>query len=453
MSAPPEVPSAGTSPTLLRRVVSDQVFRSLTREASGAFALYVGGTLLSFLLNLALARLLGASGAGIFFLALTVATVAALLGRLGLDNAMLRFAAAFAGAKEWGKAAGVERTGLRVAMVSSVGAAAAVAVLGGWMARSLFGSPELVVPLRLMAVAVVPLALARLYGELLKAISRVWHAVLVESVTIPLVALPTLLILAPLLGVPGAALAYLFGASVALGYGVWRWRRTLPAPADVSPFPVGRLLETSLPLLWVAGMDLLMRSVDVLALGAWWTSTEVGIYGVAARVSLLTGFVLMSINAVVAPRFAALHARGETRKLAEMARKSTLLITLLTLPILAPLLAVPEWVLGLFGPEFRVGGTALMILVAGQLVKVVTGPVGYLLMMSGHEKLMRNAIVVAGTANVVLNVVLVPPFGILGAAGATALSLAGLNVASAILVWKTLGIVTLPLMGSGAAHE
>ncbi len=451
MSAPSDAPAGSRRPAVLHRLLPDRVLRGLAREAGSAFVLYAFGAALSFLLNVVLARVLGASGAGAFFLAFTALTVASLVGRLGLDNALLRFSGAFAGSDEWERVAGVERTGIRLALVGSVAAALAVVLLSGWLARDLFRSPDLVLPIRILALAVVPFALSRLYGELLKGVSRVRSAVLVQNVLVPVVALPLILLMGREWDVPGATLAYLVASGMAAVIGWWLWRRAVPAGPPERSFPVGRLLRTSFPLFWVAGLDLVMRSVDVIALGTWWSTEEVGVYGVAARVSLLTSYVLVSVNAVAAPRFAALHARGEPDRLEGFARKATLLIALLTLPALLLLLAVPASVLGLFGSEFRAGAGALTVLIAGQLVNVATGPVGYLLMMSGHEKLMRNNVAAAAVLNVLLNVVLVPPFGIMGAAVATAVSLAVMNVVSAVLVHRALGILTLPLpIGSGS---
>ena len=83
---------------------------------------------------------------------------------------------------------------------------------------------------------------------------------------------------------------------------------------------------------------------------------------------------------------------------------------------------------------------------AGQFVNVATGSVGYLLMMCGHEKLMRNNIAFAAFFNVVMNLILIPTLGINGAAISTATSLALMNLVSVVLVQRKLSIVTVPLL-------
>jgi len=113
-------------------------------------------------------------------------------------------------------------------------------------------------------------------------------------------------------------------------------------------------------------------------------------------------------------------------------------------PVLTIFLVWPKLILKLFGPEFIFADKALTVLALGQFVNVATGSVGYLLMMSGHEKLMRNNIIFAAVLNVAFNIILIPRFGIVGAASSTAAALSVMNIVSMGLVyWKT-GLLTFP---------
>ena len=103
-------------------------------------------------------------------------------------------------------------------------------------------------------------------------------------------------------------------------------------------------------------------------------------------------------------------------------------------------------------PWSLIMAAALVILAAGQAVNVFTGPVGYLLMMTGRESLMRNTIMGSTLLNVALNAALIPSLGAIGAAVATATSLAVMNICSAVLVRRELSILTLPLPSRAPAH-
>jgi O-antigen/teichoic acid export membrane protein len=114
-------------------------------------------------------------------------------------------------------------------------------------------------------------------------------------------------------------------------------------------------------------------------------------------------------------------------------------------PILLLFVLFPAKVLALFGAKFAGGAPVLAILAIGQFVNVATGSVGWILIMCGYERLMRNIIIVCATATVALNFLLIPLYGVVGAALATATTLALQMLVAAALVWRKLGLVTLPV--------
>ena len=96
-----------------------------------------------------------------------------------------------------------------------------------------------------------------------------------------------------------------------------------------------------------------------------------------------------------------------------------------------------------FGLDFIEGKTALYVLLFGQLINVLCGPVGYILMMTNKQKILRNIIVVSALLNISLNILLIPEYGILGAAFATTASLILWNISSLIYVYKKYGFITI----------
>ncbi len=280
---------------------------------------------------------------------------------------------------------------------------------------------------------------------------KIRDALLAEVVGTPLVSLPLLAWLATSWGVLGAVGAHVVATVLALAWGVVLWRRATPhlkgARAD---FDRRVLMHTSLPLFGIAVTGLAMTWADTLLLGVWEANRAVGIYGVAVRLSALTGFVLVSVNTIAAPKFAALYAKKEHEQLRRLAQDSTALMIAFALPLLIVFLAVPGKVLGLFGAEFEAGAVALGILAVGQFVNVGTGSVGYLLIMCGYERTYQKIMVVFAGLNVGLNLLLIPRYGVEGAAVATAASLAGMNLAAAAMVYRKLSILTLPLARLGS---
>lgn len=419
----------------------DVHMREVVRGASIAFTLRVVGAALSFTANVVLARLLGAEGAGIYYLAFTVTAISTVVGRLGLDNSLLRFSAATAAQEEWDRLAGLYRKGMGIATIAAGVISVVVALGAPSIAAFVFDEPDLTAPLRVMALSIVPFSLLTLYGELLKGLGRIRDAMLVDAVGIPVVHLPLLFLLAGPYGVVGAATSYAASTAVVLVAGRALWLRAAPqVRRRRGSFDTRLLLRTSLPLFWVASLYLVMGWTDNIMLGIFADSRAVGIYSVAFRTALLTKFLLLAVNSVVAPKFAALHAQGEFEALALLARRSARFIGLLAAPVLLLFVLLPRLVLLLYGGEFLDGDTALRILAAGQFVSAAAGSVGYLLMMSGHERALRDNVFRAAVFNVAANLILIPRLGATGAAAATAASIAFQNIGAVYLVRKHLGI-------------
>ncbi|MFQ5738306.1 MAG: flippase [Acidobacteriota bacterium] len=413
--------------------------------ASVSFVLRALATGLSFAFNLLLARLLGAEGAGLYYLALSVTAIGGVLGRLGLPNALLRFSAGHAAKEEWDKLAGLYREGMRTTVLASVAAMALVLITAPQIAELLFSEPALAAPLRLISLSILPSNLLSLHSELLRGLRKIREALLVQAVGVPLISAPFLAWLGSSWGVMGAVTAYLGATVLALCLGAAVWRRTTPQLRGLSgEFDRRLLVRTSLPMFWVAVTSLMVTWTDTILLGVWQDSESVGIYGIAVRLSALTSFILVAVNTVAAPKFAALYAQNDLRLLGSLARRTTTLMTLLATPLLILFMLVPHWVLRLFGPEFQAGGVALAILAVGQFVNVATGSVGYLLIMCGHEREYRKIMVTFAGFNLLLNILLIPKYGIEGAALATAATVAFGNIALAVMVYRKLSINSLP---------
>jgi O-antigen/teichoic acid export membrane protein len=169
-------------------------------------------------------------------------------------------------------------------------------------------------------------------------------------------------------------------------------------------------------------------------LGVWYDSADVGIYNVAMRIATILTLALAATNNIAAPKFAELYATGNLQTLSQLTRKTIIASTFIATVLVLPLIIFPGFVLGLFGADYAAGSTALVILAAAQWVNVASGPVGALFSMSGHEKILRNDIFVATILGIGLGLVLVPLYGINGAAWSTALAISVLNL---LLLWQT----------------
>jgi O-antigen/teichoic acid export membrane protein len=192
-------------------------------------------------------------------------------------------------------------------------------------------------------------------------------------------------------------------------------------------------------------MGLFVQWSGIITLGIFVKDEEVALFSVAQRISMLTSFVLIAVNLVVAPRFAAIFSSGSLSELKEISIFCSRLMLLVATPVLIIMLLFPGVLLGLFGEQYRQAEFMLQIMVVGQFVNVVTGSVGNLLNMTGHEKDMRNILLITGILAVLLSFTLIPLYGPVGAAFATSIALASQNLFAVLLVKKRLGFNVLKI--------
>jgi len=434
----------------------DDTLRDILRGSSIVFVLKVAGAGLAFAFNIVLARLLGAEGTGAYFLSLTVLTVGSIVGRLGLDEVFVRRVAADSDQGRWGRVRGVHRTGIMLATGLACGVAVVLFFGAPWIAEYGFGNTELAEPIALMGLAVVPLVLSRLYSQILKALKKIVVFTLIQKqgILVPGLSIVGTYVLCGWLGweVEGAVWAFIGSAVVATFVGVYVWRRAVPDGSSsvqqsswrddgsTESVSVGSLTRPGIPLFWVETLGFLRNQAGLLLLGVWVTEAEVGIYGTALRVALLTSFVLVAINSIVSPQIASLYESGSREKLDQVARYAVKISTLLATPPLLLFVLAPDFVLSLFGSEFKAGAVPLIILAIAQFLNVSTGPVGYLLIMTGREKQMRNVDLVATSVGIVLYLTLIPPYGAAGAAVAYGTAISVRYLGAAFTVARSLNI-------------
>jgi O-antigen/teichoic acid export membrane protein len=418
-------------------------FEGRALRIATAFAVQIAGVGLSFLFSVLLARLIGVAGVGLYFLAITVVDIGATISRLGLENAGLRFASIAYSQGDRGTLAALYRRSMGLAFGAGIVVALPVWLIVSHLPLGGDRAPELRAEFPLLVFALAPLALLIIQAEFLKGVGASSIGTFAHAVVPPLLLLTGSIALWLLNAATlhSIFLTYVIVALVSMihAVAVWNWR--LPGIwRERGAFDTRRLLRTSMPVLLVTSMNLVMGWTDILVLGIWADAKEVGIYGISMRIALLTAFVLGAINVVVAPQFAALHAEGNVTALRRLAQQSAFWTSVAAAPALLALMLVPDLILQLFGPQFKEGAWALRILALGQFVNLATGPVGTLLLMTGHEKLMRNNVAASAALNLLGNLILVPSYGAVGAAASTALSLSFMNIVSWITVRKKLHI-------------
>jgi len=205
------------------------------------------------------------------------------------------------------------------------------------------------------------------------------------------------------------------------------------------------LLSISFPLLMGQSMMLIMGKVDLFMLASMSSPEQVGIYNIALKLSMLSYLGLMAVNSIAAPKFSELHSSGDVQGLKKIVLQSTKTIFWISLPSIVIFLVVPESILSMFGDEFKIAAVTLIILSLGKMFSAISGSVGTFLQMVGKQKIFQNILLFAATLNIVLNYILIPKYGIEGAAFASCISSVVWNLWMIIYIKMNFGFYTIYL--------
>lgn len=187
-------------------------------------------------------------------------------------------------------------------------------------------------------------------------------------------------------------------------------------------------LHVSIPLVWAGLAMHIQAKADLLMLGAMVGLEETGIYSAAARITILISYILGIVETAIAPIISRKFHSGQIAEAKALYIKATWISGVSGALLFFGIAIWRDSIMLLFGEDFLGGVVVFLILGAGQLVNSITGPASFMLMVSGGQTQYSYAMIVMGVLNIGLNFLLIPRFGIVGAAVATAVSLSVVNL-------------------------
>ncbi len=403
------------------------------------FLIKIANQGLNFLLFVFLARLLGVGEFGIYVLAWSWARILLNFSKFGMDMAGTRHFPAYKDAQDWALFRSYYRYGniliwAKSLLTGIVGALCAWALsqyadLDGWRVY-------------LWAFAVLPFwSLLMFMQPLLRTFKKTISGLVPEMLVKPLSQM-VMLALVPLAGMAmtaeNAMITALLSCVLAWLVSLWLIRGVF---RDVPPAAERRTLSRewymyALALVLISSGSVVFRQADTVMIGAMIGTGEAGIYGAATRVANLATFVLTSVNLVAGTMISSHHHRGDHDRLQKLLATASGLIFAGTLAISLVLWFGAAPLMKLFGPEFAAGVWPLRWLLLGQVINALSGPVGYLMTLTGHHRLAAQIFTAMIVVNIVLNVALIPILGMNGAAIATAVATALWNIIMSVYVMK-----------------
>lgn len=414
--------------------------------ASGAGFALVGkflGRGIHILGQIIVARLLSPAIYGLYGLGWTILSILTIIAPLGLDKGVIRFSIDYL-FEDRSVVKGVILQSIVSSFLAGSLIGASVYFSAPWLA-SFFGKPDLVLIIKYFALVTPFATTLRVAASSTRITKRVYYFIFSETLSQPAVFFLVIIVSYiagwHLMGALGAALvSFIMGFLVSLYFVAITVRGFIPSETKAR-FITKELFAFSIPASFAGIFLLLLYWVDRLVVGYFRSEAELGIYQAVSQFSILFAIILSGFDTIFAPHIADLYRKKEITQLQELFRISTKWGLYISLPIFMIIVSVPKELLQIiFGADYIGGWASLIILSVGQLINVSTGAVGFIFVMTGNQNRWLISSCCLFIVSIVLNVILVPRWGINGAATGTAIALSGLFIVGLIQIKQILGI-------------
>ncbi|MFQ5612351.1 MAG: flippase [Anaerolineae bacterium] len=427
-----EAPLVETAETSVVAATSESNILTAAKGGGVKFfgTLFVYGV--RFGLALLFARLMGAGQYGIYSLADTTFEMLAAFAFLGLGPAMVRYIPIFVSRRDERSLWDTLQVGLGIPFMISALMGIGLFIFANPIAELAFHEPSLTSVLRIAAVGIPFWTLVSLMGAAALGFKRMEYGVLAQDISFPLIKI-LLVVLLALTGLTAlkAMSAHVLGviAGCFILFYLLNKLFRLKRPLGVGRTQTREMFKFSLPLYASDLITLLGNNVEILLLGALNTAVGVGIFRVADRVSAVGNAFYSSIFVASMPVVSELYHNDERQSLGRFYQTMTKWTFTFNLPLFLINIMFADSILAIFGESFVAGSIALTVLAIGNLTNALAGICGVLVVMTGKTWLNTLNSILVLTLTLTLNLLLIPRFGVLGAAAAMATAMTVLNLA------------------------
>ncbi|GCF06882.1 hypothetical protein KDI_04460 [Dictyobacter arantiisoli] len=445
-----DISTLDTLPMMVLKGIAGQqgdavpVMRSeLSGAAGGAAIVGLGnivGSILKFGSNYLLQVGFGAALYGLYSICFSMVQLTASLCNLGLSDTVIRYTAIYQRKRQIHSLAGL--------LMFCTCIAGLMGLLGGLcifrfstLVAILKHEPRLAPLLQLMAPLVPLLCLQSVWLGSLQGLKLFKWRALAERIIAPVILLALIVLffwLRP--GLFAVACAVMLSTLAGAGTcGYLLYRSVTISQRRRRSYEIQEWMSFAVFNFLTSVTEVLLESIDTLLLVVFVvTDIQIGHYNAAVKISDFIAMPLFSLNTMFAPTIAELHSQGEMRRLAMMYQIVNKWTILLSLPIfcIASLFAQP--LLLLSGRSFLAAWPLLVISAVGSMINAGTGSVGYVLLMTGHQKISFINSLLSVLLNIVLGILLIPHYGAMGTAIGTTMTLLIINIIRYIQVRKLL---------------
>jgi O-antigen/teichoic acid export membrane protein len=408
----------------------EQTLKNIAKGTIITFGGIVVGTILQFLTRVIFARGLGPNEYGQLILALSLLYIVGGIASFSFGTVLARFLSYYNRPENLPKQKGILISAFMLIFLISIFVTFVFFVLADDISISIFNMPELVPILHIFSLILPIFAFKLLFAGALRGYQQMGFLAISEQIFAQgaLVILGVFFIWTniKLVGVSiGYSLAIFMTTFLTLFFllrsakvfSIW-------GKIEASYDDTRSMFIFSLPIFVSQQLGQLRGRVDTLLLATLATASEVGIYNVAVPVARLLMLGLSSINGILLPSLSQFQANKDFENLKYTYKASSFWVLFLTFPLFLFIVTYPHQILEiLFGKQYTIAKSALLVLSCGLFINIISGPFGETLVAVGRPFGNTLVSVVSLTSSVILNIILIPVYGIVGAALASTLSL------------------------------
>ena len=429
---------------MIQKISSLFSSNEILKKSSISLLLKIIGSLLGYVFLLLVTRNSGASSWGIYILFLSVLNISSIFARLGLDTLTLKLVSASNFIVHQIKA--IYFSSFRLVLLFSIIVSSLLFFVSQSVSSLIFHTSSLTFIIKWIALILPLFALICVNENIFRGLKMIKEFAFFQRTAKMLCSVIFFTVFYFGFGMTDpqtVVLSYISALIVIFLVSTLLVSRIILAGNFSTFLKSNKMLKQSIPMMMSSSVLLIMSWADSLMIGSFIGEYEVGIYNVAVKVALLISFTLGAVNSISAPKISQAYNNNQILKFKNIVIQATKTIFYSSLPAISMIFIFPEFLLSFFGKEFLLAKSALLILAFSQVINAMSGSVGIILNMTGKEKIFRNILVVALLINISFNLVLIPRYGIEGAAIASASSLVFWNLYSVFYVYRKYDLLTL----------
>jgi O-antigen/teichoic acid export membrane protein len=411
---------------------------NLLKLFSGSFLIRISYTLFGFINSVLLARFLGAEQYGIYVFVLSVVALLSIPTQFGMPMLVVREFAAFQAKRQWSLMKGLGLRSHQFVFVVSLMVCCCSALLLLINPGNYSDEKQHALFIGLLLVPV--LSMGALRDAMLRGLRHVILGQLPEGFIRPLLFMLGLMVAVFAMQlkaiVSGVLIYYVICSLAAFVVGWLLFARCRPSELITAPtsFNSKAWFLAAFPIGITSAMQVFSGELSILYLGFLSLDEDIAFFRIAV---LASGFIVIFMqvaDSIVAPYFSRLYQQQRYSEIESLIRKVCIITTALTLPFFLVFLFFGEWlIITFYGTSYKFAYLPLIILSIGQVINSALGPVALLLVMSGQQQLVTRITFLSLLINLLLHMVLIPFYGMIGAAIATSVSLVLWKVS---LLWQ-----------------